>query len=144
MGVDELVVLPVVEPPSPQRIVYAHGASLGSGSLNETDSLSVSPGCAVRSAPAFTDGGGGAWQVPEPASVNVLPATGTNFQAYPAESRVSCSTPNVPELRTWLFDRVVPKEVVVAPPVPALNSRISYAGPPAAAGVCGASRWTKP
>ena len=59
-------------------------------------------------------GGGGvgapwpAWHGAVPASVNVLPATGTNFHEYDAESSVSCNTPNVVLLRTSLFAAGVP------------------------------------
>src|SRR5690348_8684680 len=55
-----VVVLPVAAgDPSPQVIEYDHGASFAPGSLNVTASFTVSPGCAVRSGPAFTNGAGG-------------------------------------------------------------------------------------
>ncbi len=72
--------VPLLEPPSPHRIVYVHGGAFA-GSVSVTASFTVSPGLAVTSAPAFTDSGGAPWQPPVPESRNVLPAIGTNSQA---------------------------------------------------------------
>ena len=74
-----VVVLPVLELPSPQPIVYCQGALFDTGSLNVTESPSVSPTCVRRSGPAFTDNGA-SWHAVLPESVNVLPAMGRNFQ----------------------------------------------------------------
>src|ERR1043166_1734623 len=52
-----VVVLPVLEVPSPQVIVYCQGALFDTGSLNVTESPSWSPTCVRRSGPAFTDTG---------------------------------------------------------------------------------------
>src|SRR2546430_2024813 len=89
-----VVVLPVVELPSPQVIVYCQGALFDTGSLNATESPSVSPTCVRRSGPAFTDRGA-SWHGVLPESVNVSPAIGRNFQLYPAACSVSFKTPRV-------------------------------------------------
>src|SRR5581483_66815 len=60
-----------------------------------------------------------------PESVNVSPAIGTNFQSYDVGCNVSCSTPNVVELRASLpassCDR---KKYRLRPPVPAVIWRM--------------------
>src|SRR5216117_3287027 len=104
IGAAWLAVLPVLDVPSPQLTVYPHGPSLGSGSLKLAERVTVSPGFVVMSGPALTVGRA-PWQLAEPESLNVFPATGTNCQAYPPSSRVSFRTPKVPLFRTWLFGR---------------------------------------
>ncbi len=74
-----VVVLPLVELPSPQLIVYPQGALFDAGSLNVTESPSASPACVSRSGPAFTDRGA-SWHAVLPESVKVWPAMGRNFQ----------------------------------------------------------------
>ena len=74
-----------------------------------------------------------------PESVNVLPASGTNFQSYPVDRSVSVRMPNVSRFRTWLFGCADPSPVKNAPPVPTTNCRMPRAlsRPPVA--FCGAN-----
>ena len=146
IGADWLAALPVVAgEPSPQAIEYDHGASLGPGSVNVTESLTESPGCARRSWPALTSGitgpvAGLRWQVPFPVS-RLVPEAAMNCHAYEPSASVSLSTPYTPVRFTSLFGMMsvlVPSRP--SPPVPTMISRIPFTGSATPADVCGANR----
>ena len=79
IGVAGDVAVPVLELPSPQPTVYAQGASAASGSVNVAARVTVSPGFDFMSGPALTVGAA-PWQLVEPESLKVFPATCTNCQ----------------------------------------------------------------
>ena len=59
IGVDGPAALPLLDPPSPQVIVYVQGAEFGPGSVKLAVTVTGLPAVAVRSGPAFTAGVGG-------------------------------------------------------------------------------------
>src|SRR5437667_2236021 len=137
--IDAVVVLPAFELPSPQVIVYCQGALFDTGSLNVTETPSVSPPCVSRSGPACTDSGA-SWHAVLPESVKVLPAMGRNFQVYPFAWSVSFTTPRVLLFSTSEFGTGGYTTNRPPPPVPATISRMPWSESRTPCGACGAER----
>jgi hypothetical protein len=78
--------------------------------------------------------------VPEPLSVNVLPATGMNSKDHESGASRSRSTPWVSFSRTTLLARTLRMSYRRRPPVPTTNWTSPRPGSASPLAVCGANR----